>query len=265
MLRQGAGARGSRLPATAARCLRRPLPAARGENGRELGTLRGSHKQLPPKPGKWLDDWSLLLALRWKGGDSLKCVRGRRAPGNPEAWIRAESGTESPPLPRQCLLRPPGRPASRRRRPAPPAHSLPRRRSGFFSSSFASSSSFAFSPPPPLPPSPPPVLPPPLSPPPPPRPPPPLHHHHSLRGTPVSAEPPVGAVSSVAPWIPQPAEPGLGGTDGRADTTDSSRPALRAAALRSPASGELESPREPSRDQKTRYPENLMELENKPG
>lgn len=36
MLRQGAGARGSRLPASAPRCLRRPL--ARGEDRRELGT-----------------------------------------------------------------------------------------------------------------------------------------------------------------------------------------------------------------------------------
>lgn len=71
--------------------------------------MRGSHKQLPPKPGKWLDDWSLLLALRWKGGDSLKCVRGRRTPGNPEAWIRSQNGTESAPLPRPCL-QPPARP-----------------------------------------------------------------------------------------------------------------------------------------------------------
>lgn len=71
--------------------------------------MRGSHKQLPPKPGKWLDDWSLLLALRWKGGDSLKCVRGRRTPGNPEAWILAQNGTESAPLPGPCL-QPPARP-----------------------------------------------------------------------------------------------------------------------------------------------------------
>lgn len=43
--------------------------------------MRGSHKQLPPKPGKWLDDWSLLLALRWKGGRLFK-VRQREA----NAW-----------------------------------------------------------------------------------------------------------------------------------------------------------------------------------
>ncbi|XP_057164577.1 serine/arginine repetitive matrix protein 2-like [Ursus arctos] len=141
MLRQGAGARGSRLPATAARCLRRPLPAARTDENWGL-VLRGSHKQLPPKPGKWLDDWSLLLALRWKGGDSLKCVRERRAPGNPEAWIPAECGTESAPLPRPSLLRPPG---PRPRRAFSPRSKLTRSRGagcGFSSSSFASSSSF---------------------------------------------------------------------------------------------------------------------------
>nr|XP_054098214.1 uncharacterized protein LOC128929182 [Callithrix jacchus] len=167
MLRRGAGAPGSQLPATAARCLRRPLPAARTDENWGL-VLRGSHKQLPPKPGKWLDDWSLLLALRWKGGDSLKCVRGRRAPGNPEAWIRAESGTESAPLSRSSLPQPAGPPGLSASSPRAP-------------SSLAPAAPAAASPPPPSSPpplprvsaSPPPLLPPPLSPPPPPQPPPP--------------------------------------------------------------------------------------------
>ncbi|XP_075865763.1 uncharacterized protein LOC105876913 [Microcebus murinus] len=105
--------------------------------------MRGSHKQLPPKPGKWLDDWSLLLALRWKGGDSLKCVRGTRAPGNPEAWIRAEVERSR----RRCLgcasRRPPGRPASPRPRPAARLTRSRGARCRFSSSSFASSSSSA--------------------------------------------------------------------------------------------------------------------------
>ncbi|XP_050001883.1 uncharacterized protein [Alexandromys fortis] len=87
MLRRGAGARGSLLPATAARCLRRPLPTARTD-----------------------ENWGLVCG---RGGDSLKCVRGWRAPGNPEAWIPAQSGTESAPLPQLCL-QPSARPPTSR-------------------------------------------------------------------------------------------------------------------------------------------------------
>ncbi|XP_013371210.1 PREDICTED: uncharacterized protein LOC102020366 [Chinchilla lanigera] len=147
MLRRGAGAwapcsRRPRRAASAARCPRRG-PTRIGDS---FVWVRGSHKQLPPKPGKWLDDWSLLLALRWKGGDSLKCVRGRRAPGNPEAWIPAESGTESAPLARLSLLPParPPAPTSPRLRPALRVLSLRRRPLRLLSSSFASSSSSGF-------------------------------------------------------------------------------------------------------------------------
>nr|XP_058155461.1 ESX-1 secretion-associated protein EspI-like [Dasypus novemcinctus] len=112
--------------------------------------------------------------MAWKGGDSLKCVRGRRAPGNPEAWIPAEwNGVGAAAW---------AEPAAARRAARPFRAFAPRcwltrsagARCGFSSSSFtsssssdvfsSSSSSFCFSSS---------FLPPPLSPPPPPRPPPP--------------------------------------------------------------------------------------------
>ncbi|XP_057361377.1 uncharacterized protein LOC130684486 [Manis pentadactyla] len=144
--------------------------------------------------------------MAWKGGDSLKCVRGRRAPGNPEAWIRAENGTESAPLPRLCLLRLPGcRPLR-----AVAAHSpLTRSRGahgGFSFSAFASSSSFGFSSSsssssstsfPTYSPLSYRLL---------------LYHYHTLRGTPIPAESPARpALPPLRPPDPEPAEPELVG------------------------------------------------------
>nr|XP_021532627.1 formin-like protein 3 [Aotus nancymaae] len=230
MLRRGAGALGSQLPATAARCLRRPLPAARTDENWGL---------LPPKPGKWLDDWSLLLALRWKGGDSLKCVRGRRAPGNLEAWIRAESGTESAPPSRSSLLPPAG----------PPGLSAPSPRAP---SSLAPAAPAAASPPPPPPPSsppplppvsssPPPLLPPPLSPPPPLQPPPPPPPAPLPPGHPGPYRVLGRRRLCCGPLNPERAAPKLVGQ------TDRQIPHVQrsaAAAPRGPASGEQGSPRE---------------------
>ncbi|XP_048959167.1 uncharacterized protein [Canis lupus baileyi] len=112
MLRRGAGARGSRLPATAARCLRRPLPAASTD-------------------GNWgLVEGGRLFKVRQREASAWE--PGGLDPGREWNGVGAAASAELP--------RPPGRPLAA---PSPraPGPALRGARCGFASSSFASSSS----------------------------------------------------------------------------------------------------------------------------
>ncbi|XP_059105144.1 uncharacterized protein LOC131898085 [Peromyscus eremicus] len=143
MLRRGAGALGSLLPATAARCLRRPLPAARTDEN--WGLVEGGRlfKVRQREASAW-EPGGLDPGPEWNGV-------GAAAPAvPPAARSAADLSVPSPVAPGQlprslgarCGFSPPLSP--------PPLPSSP-----------------------PLPRSSPPPLPPPLSPPPPPQPPPP--------------------------------------------------------------------------------------------
>ncbi|XP_059951506.1 WAS/WASL-interacting protein family member 3-like [Mesoplodon densirostris] len=190
MLRRGAGARGSQLPATAARFLRRPLPAARGENGRELGTCL-----LGVEGGR-------LFKVRQKEASAWE--PGGLDPGREWNGVGA-AASAVPPAP----ARPPGLSAPSPRAPSSLAPAAPAAASSPLSPPPLPLASPP--PPPPLPPSPPPLLPPPLSPPPPPQPPPTSPPPPFPPGHPGPCRVPERRRLRCGPLDPEPAEPELGG------------------------------------------------------